>query len=803
MKNLFVLIVVSVLGHSAHAQTLLSGTITGGAHAPLDGANIIVGDDQRLGTWSDRGGRFTLDGLRPGELRLRVSYIGHWPLDTLIFLVEGENTVALLLTSTALLMREAEITSVRAGDRSPFAQTKVTREELERINTGVDLPILLDQQPGVVTSTDAGTGIGYTGIRIRGTDATRINVTLNGVPINDAESQAVFWVNMPDLATSLEDVQVQRGVGTSTNGPGAFGASINMRSSTVRRDAFGEVNVSGGSFNTQRVGVRFGTGSLNAAPDKPGFGFFSLDGRLGSIRSDGYVDRATADLKSYFLQGAWIGERRSLRFITFSGKEVTYQAWAGVAPEILDTNRTYNPYTYENEVDNYQQTHYQLLFEQRLGAWGTLNITGFRVLGEGYFEQYREEDDLLDYGIAPVVLGTDTQSTSDLIRRRWLDNVLTGVNISTDLPIGRHRLMVGASYSDYRGDHFGEVIWARWAGNSEIRDRYYENDAVKTDANVFTKFTYSLGDRMELFGDLQLRQVDYAFLGFDNDLENITQDVDYLFFNPKVGVNQRTGEKGRAYASLAVANREPNRDDLTETTPQSRPTSERLTDLEVGYEQRAGRLSFGVNGYWMDYQDQLVLTGAINDVGAALRTNVPSSYRAGVELLWAAQVTPVVTWRGNVNFSRNKVRDFTEYVDDWDNGGQVANALGESDLAFSPAVVASSDLGVRLWNKPGRGHADVALVTKYVGSQYLDNSGSTDRMLDPYLVSDVRMNLSLISLRCARSIDINLTVRNLFSELYENNGWAYSFISEGERGAFIGLYPQAPLNVLGGVSFRF
>lgn len=803
MKNLFVLLFVSLLGHSVQAQTRLSGTITGGALAPLDGANIIVGDDQRLGTWSDRDGRFTLDGLRPGELRLRVSYIGHWPLDTLISLVEGENSVALLLTSTALLMREAEITAVRAGDRSPFAQTKVTREELERINTGVDLPILLDQQPGVVTSTDAGTGIGYTGIRIRGTDATRINVTLNGVPINDAESQAVFWVNMPDLATSLEDVQVQRGVGTSTNGPGAFGASINMRSSTVRRNAFGEVNVSGGSFNTQRVGVRFGTGSLNAAPDKPGLGFFSLDGSLGSIQSDGYVDRATADLKSYFLQGAWIGERRSLRFITFSGKEVTYQAWAGVAPEILDTNRTYNPYTYENEVDNYQQTHYQLLFEQRLGAWGTLNITGFRVLGEGYFEQYREEDDLSDYGMAPVVLGTDTQSTSDLIRRRWLDNVLTGVNLSTDLSIGRHRLVVGASYSDYRGDHFGEVIWARWAGNSEIRDRYYENDAVKTDANAFTKFTYSLGDRMELFGDLQLRQVDYAFLGFDNDLENITQDVDYLFFNPKVGVNLRTGEKGRAYASLAVANREPNRDDLTETTPQSRPTSERLTDLEVGYEQRAGRLSFGVNGYWMDYQDQLVLTGEINDVGAALRTNVPSSYRAGVELLWAAQMTRVVTWRGNVSFSRNKVRDFTEYVDDWDNGGQVANALGESDLAFSPAVVASSDLGVRFWNKPGRGHADVALVTKYVGSQFLDNSGSTDRMLDPFLVNDVRMNLSLISLRCARSIDLNLTVRNLFSELYENNGWAYSFISEGERGAFVGLYPQAPLNVLGGISFRF
>jgi iron complex outermembrane receptor protein len=721
----------------------------------------------------------------------------------MVTLVEGANSVMLSLAPTALMMREAEITALRAGERSPFAQTKVTREELDRINTGVDLPILLDQQPGVVTSTDAGTGIGYTGIRIRGTDATRINVTLNGVPINDAESQAVFWVNMPDLATSVEDVQVQRGVGTSTNGPGAFGASINMRSSTVRRDAFGEVNLSGGSFNTQRYGVRFGTGLLNAGEGKDRSGSFSLDGRLSSIRSDGFVDRATADLQSYFLQGAWMGRDRSLRFITFSGKEVTYQAWAGVSPDVLDTNRTYNPYTYENEVDNYQQTHYQLLFEQRLGDRGTLNITGFRVLGEGYFEQFREEDDLSTYGIEPLVTGVDTFLTSDLIRRRWLDNVLTGVNISTDLALGEHRLLVGGSYSDYRGAHFGELIWSRWAGSTDIRDRYYENDAVKTDANVFAKLLWSLNDRVDLFGDLQLRQVNYSFLGFDNDLENITQEVDFLFVNPKLGLNVRAGDAGRAYASVAVANREPNRDDLTETTPQSRPTSERLTDLEVGYDHREGRMSFGANGYWMEYRDQLVLTGAINDVGAALRTNVPSSYRAGLELMWAVQLDRRITWRGNISFSRNKVRDLTEYVDDWDNGGQLATPLGERDLAFSPNLVASNELSFRFWDKPDRGHADLALVTKYVGRQFLDNTSSTDRMLDPFLVNDVRVNLALVGLKAGRSIDLNLTVRNVFSELYESNGWAYSFSYEGRRQSLIGLYPQAPVNVLGGVTLRF
>lgn len=803
MRILIASMFMVLLGVPLQAQTLLSGTVTSGGATKLDGANISVGDEQRFGTWADREGKFLLADLRPGPLRLRVSYVGHWPLDTMVTLVEGANSVMLSLAPTALMMREAEITALRAGERSPFAQTKVTREELDRINTGVDLPILLDQQPGVVTSTDAGTGIGYTGIRIRGTDATRINVTLNGVPINDAESQAVFWVNMPDLATSVEDVQVQRGVGTSTNGPGAFGASINMRSSTVRRDAFGEVNLSGGSFNTQRYGVRFGTGLLNAGEGKDRSGSFSLDGRLSSIRSDGFVDRATADLQSYFLQGAWMARDRSLRFITFSGKEVTYQAWAGVSPDVLDTNRTYNPYTYENEVDNYQQTHYQLLFEQRLGDRGTLNITGFRVLGEGYFEQFREEDDLSTYGIEPLVTGVDTFLTSDLIRRRWLDNVLTGVNISTDLALGEHRLLVGGSYSDYRGAHFGELIWSRWAGSTDIRDRYYENDAVKTDANVFAKLLWSLNDRVDLFGDLQLRQVNYSFLGFDNDLENITQEVDFLFVNPKLGLNVRAGDAGRAYASVAVANREPNRDDLTETTPQSRPTSERLTDLEVGYDHREGRMSFGANGYWMEYRDQLVLTGAINDVGAALRTNVPSSYRAGLELMWAVQLDRRITWRGNISFSRNKVRDLTEYVDDWDNGGQLATPLGERDLAFSPNLVASNELGFRFWDKPDRGHADLALVTKYVGRQFLDNTSSTDRMLDPFLVNDVRVNLALVGLKAGRSIDLNLTVRNVFSELYESNGWAYSFSYEGRRQSLIGLYPQAPVNVLGGVTLRF
>jgi len=595
-----------------------------------------------------------------------------------------------IMRANTTVLREAEVSALRAGDRAPFAKTVVTREELQRINTGVDLPYLLELQPSVVSTSDGGTGIGYTYMRIRGSDATRTNITLNGVPFNDPESQGAFLVNMPDIASSAEDIEIQRGVGTSTNGPAAFGASINLRTTSVKRDAWGLVSASGGSFNTQRYSVSAGTGLMGAEDGSK----FSLDMRLSSITSDGYVDRATADLKSYFLQGAWesASRRSSLRFITFRGKEVTYQAWAGVDPAIIDTNRTFNPYSYENEVDDYDQAHYQLLFDQRISEKASLNITLFRIVGQGFFEQFREADGLSTYGIAPAVINGDTITTTDIIRRRWLDNSLIGANISTDIKLGVHRMVLGGNYSHFANDHFGEVIWARYAGDLNIRDRYYDNDARKTDANAFAKLTYAINERVDMYGDAQVRQVDYSFLGFNRDLENITQRVAYTFFNPKAGLLWRIHEGGRAYASFAVANREPNRNDLEETTPDSRPSSERLFDYELGYERRSGRFSVGVNAYYMDYTDQLVLTGELNDVGAALRTNVASSYRAGVEFMFAVQPMRRLTWRANATFSSNKVNDFTEYVDDWDTWGQRAIAHGTTDLAFSPAVIAGSEL---------------------------------------------------------------------------------------------------------------
>jgi iron complex outermembrane receptor protein len=793
MKKYFLFLLLSHAALASHSQSRLHGIITDEAGVPIEAVNVVVGSEQHFGAATNADGSFSIGGLTSGHTHLRTTHIGHLAIDTMIVLDDGVNELRLTMRTNAIMLREAEIAGVRTDDRAPFAQSTLTQEEIRRTNTGVDLPILLDLQPSVVTTTDAGAGIGYTGLRIRGSDATRINVTLNGVPINDSESQAVFWVNMPDLATTLEDVQVQRGVGTSTNGAGAFGASINMRTSTLQREAFGEVQAFGGSFNTRRYSARFGTGLIN---DR-----FSLDGRLSSIQSDGYVDRASSDLKSYYLQGAWVGAKRSLRFITMSGKEVTYQAWEGVPPEVIDTNRTWNPYTYENQVDDYRQTHYQLLFDQKVGNDATLNLTLFKVDGSGFFEQFREDDDLAGYGITSIYNG-DTIESTDLVRRRWLDNVMHGANLTYDQRFGSHRLVFGGSYGDYRGDHFGEVIWARFA-DADIRHRYYFNDARKTDGNVFAKLSYAVNDRFDVFGDLQVRQVTHDFLGFNNELENVEQQAEWTFFNPKAGITWRPHDGGKVYVSAAVGNREPSRRDLVESSPQSRPTPESMIDYEAGYERRSGRLSFGANLYYMDYKDQLVLTGELNDVGYALRMNVPESYRAGVEVTWAARIMKGFTWRGNTTLSRNVVQNFTEYVDDWDTGGQIAIEHNETQLAFSPSVIASSEFIFRFIDRPDRMVGEVAFVSKYVGQQYLDNTESTDRMLEPYLYHDLRTTFSLLKFARTKSIDFNLTLRNITSELFESNGWVYSYFYEGTRNEMIGLYPQAPFNFLGGVVVRF
>lgn len=785
------------------AQAQITGTVTGDDGQGIPFASVSVGD-LGYGTRANEQGVFELKGMAEGLQHMRVTCVGYTTLDTSINVTSGGTPIELQLRADTHHLRAVEVSALRAGDRSPFAQNTVTREQLHRINTGVDMPLLLDQLPSVVTTTDAGTGFGYTGIRIRGSDATRINVTINGVPLNDAESQAVYWVDLPDLATSTEDIEVQRGVGSSTNGPGAFGASINVRTTKVNKEPNASVSVFGGSYGTQRYTASLGTGLINPG-SKAEAGHFSFDGRISSISSDGYIDRASAKLKSYFLQGAWIGKGRSLRFITFSGHEVTYQAWNGVPKEVLDTNRTWNEFTYADQVDDYTQTHYQLLFDQQLGKRTDVNITLFRVDGRGFYEEFKPAEVITDYGITPPQpdSGSLELDPTALIRRRWLDNTMNGMNLAIRHKQGRTDLTLGGNAMQYEGRHFGQVLWTGGYPVPILPYEYYSNAARKAEGNAFIKALHHAHEKLDLIAEAQVRGVRYDYDGFVQQLTLGRQRASLTFFNPKLGLQWRPGHGQRAYASFAVGNREPGRDDLVNAAPGNRPKAETVYDAELGIERRTSRSIFSVGLYNMVYEDQLVATGRLNDVGLYTRTNVPNSYRQGIELQGRALVASRFTLGGNANFSRNRIRDFTDYADDYDNGGQRASALGETDIAFSPNVIAGGETSYRVWNNTTRGHADITWVMKYVGKQFLDNTSSEERSLDAYWVNDVRANVSLTGVKGAKSIDLNLTVRNVFSELYESNGWSYSYWYGGERVSGVGYYPQAPINVLGGVTVRF
>ncbi len=771
----------------------LNGNVVEGAIIYVNGSTNPI--------FSNNKGEYQLSSTS-NKANLTITRLGFYPLTTQVSIANNEispNTIQ--LKAKPYIANEVVVQATRVDKKTPGTVTNVTNKEIRETNLGQDIPFLLGNTPSMVVNSDAGAGIGYTSMRIRGTDITRINVTINGVPLNDPESHGVFWVNMPDFASSLENIQVQRGAGTSTNGAGAFGASVNLLTNNLSEKAYGEINNSFGSFNTMKNTVRFGSGLINNR--------FAFEGRLSNIQSDGYVDRASSDLKSYYLSGQYLDKKNSLRLITFSGKEKTYQAWGGIPKDSLETNRTYNVYTYDNEVDNYQQTHYQLFYNRQLADDLLLNVALHYTKGQGYFEQFRTGDDLADYGIDPVTTPNDTITTSDLIRRRWLDNDFYGSVFSLHYtPSNKLDITFGGAINEYKGDHFGEVIWARFAGNSEIRDRYYDNTASKVDINSYAKVNYLIG-KLGLFADIQLRTIDYTFLGFDNVLNNITQNARYSFINPKLGFNYQLNNSNRFYGLFAVANKEPNRDDLTESTPNSRPKHETLNNLELGYKLNKSKYALGINGYYMGYNNQLVPTGEINDVGASVRTNIESSYRLGVEIEGGVQLTKGLSWRGNVAFAQNKIQEWTEYVDNWDTWGKDTVNHSNTDIAFSPSTIVSSIFEFNPYKQfdgpTVNNRIDdftISFVSKYVSKQYMDNTQSDDRALDAFLVHDLRMNYNL-RLNNGMSFQLFGSINNLFNELYETNGWIYRYSSGGEFQQLEGYYPQATRNFLVGLNIRF
>lgn len=779
------------------AQVSVRGTVMGSDQGALTGAHIVLAGTYK-GTVSAFDGSFVLNNLSNEIHEVEFSFMGYEDLSYQLDLstVEGNEYILpepVVLQLKAYLSDEVIVRATRADERVPMTNSEVDKATIEAQYFGQDMPLLLDQTPSVVTTSDAGTGIGYTGMRLRGSDQTRVNVTLNGVPMNDPESQGVFWVNLPDFAASTENIQVQRGVGTSTNGVGAFGGSINIKTDNISQNPYALVGISAGSFNTQRYSVKLGSGLINKR--------FAFDARLSKIKSDGYIDRATSDLESYFLSGSFVAKNTLIKLITFSGKENTNQAWGGVPKAALDTNRTYNPYTYDNEVDNYKQTHYQLHLDHKFSSALNLHLTVFHIEGEGYFEQYKDDEDLANYGIYPVV-NIDTVATSDLIRRRWLDNAFTGGSLALEYEKMKWRSTLGLNYSDYHGKHYGEVIWAQYMGDTPIRHLYYDNVGDKNEFSAFLKVGREVAKKFNLFADLQVRTVNYEFLGPDNDGEFLDQKVDYTFFNPKAGLTWDPTPSHRLYYSFAVANKEPNRNDFTESSPGSRPDPEQLLDHELGYRYRAEKVVLSGNLYYMSYKDQLILTGQLNDVGAATRTNAESSYRAGLEVEAGIKLTKKLTWTLNAAFSQNKVKDFVEYVDNWDTWGQEAISYDETDLAFSPSIVAASDIGFQLFHKEKAGTLSLALVSKYVGEQFIDNTASSDRQIDAYFVNDVRLNWD-ISVKHVKRISLMLTVRNVFDVQYESNAWVYRYYTGGEFLQDDGYFPQAGANFMASLNFLF
>ncbi len=827
MRFLFLMLFAGI-AQVASAQYSVTGTVTDATdQSPVEGANIqipVLGK----GVTTNSSGEFQLNGLSAGNYTILVTHISFQPREASVRVSE-DTSLEVELTPSTLVADEVIVTSTRASENMPVTYTDLDKQEIEKLNNGQDLPYVLNFTPSLVTTSDAGAGVGYTGLRIRGSDATRINVTINGVPLNDSESQGVFWVDIPDIASSTNSLQVQRGVGTSTNGAGAFGASINLETNQRSEDAYGEFVNTAGSFNTIRNTLSFGTGLLND--------HWTLDGRISRIKSDGYIDRASSDLDSYYFAAGYYGEKTMLKAIVFGGAEVTYQSWYGTPEAVLENDpegieeviinngldedqaenmrnagRTFNWYLYENQVDDYKQDHYQLHLSHRFSKLLTGTMALHYTYGRGFYEQYRRDDDFADYGAEPAVIGNTTVESTDLIRRRWLDNDFYGTTFSLQYKANRNlNLTLGGAWNYYDGGHFGDVIWAEYAtsfsGNLPFgKDyRYYDNTGEKEDFNVYLKADYALNDRLSVFGDLQYRMIDYQTYGIDNDLREIDVDEKYNFFNPKLGASYELNENSRVYASFAIANREPVRTDFIDS--ETNPEHETLRNVELGY-RRSGRISFEANAYLMDYKNQLVLTGELNDVGSSLRENVDKSYRAGIELQLGVPVTDRLFWQVNGTFSRNKIDEFTEVIYDYgvafDEFNIIENTYSNTDIAFSPGFIGASQLS---WNflqqVLGNDSFELSLLSKYVGKQYLDNTSQDSRSLDAYFTNDIRFRYVIRDI-FLEEVSLTFLANNVFEEAYSSNGYTFGY--QGGPDYVVRenyYYPQALRNYLLTLAIKF
>ncbi len=801
MKNILLSILFLFSAGQISAQYRLQGRVLNPAGETLPGATIQIENIHRV-LATDANGQFTVDGLTENQCSLLVSYVGYRTWKSKLNLNKGLNQVSVNLETADIMTEDVIVSATRAGNKTPMAYTNLDISHNSDKHSGQDMPYLLSMTPSLVSTSDAGTGIGYTNFRIRGSDANRINMTVNGIPLNDAESHSVYFVDLPDFASSTENIQVQRGVGSSTNGAGAFGGTVNVQTSNLNQKSYADWNTMAGSFRTLKNTVAVGTGLLD--------GKFIVEARLSKINSDGYVDRGSSDLHSFYLTGAYLTEKTMLKAIFFSGKEKTYQAWYGVPSSMLETDRTYNPAGliygkdgevsfYDNETDNYEQDHYQLHYTHQFDNRFSANLSLHYTYGRGYYEEYRQNQALTDYLMTPISVGDSVINETDLVRRKWLDNDFYGAIGSVSYKENKTELIIGSAWNNYSGDNYGNVIWAQYYGNNPINHEWYRSKGIKKDFNFFAKLNYQLSPGLSVYADAQYRHIDYRINGVDDNLRDITQTHLFDFFNPKAGVFYILNNHHSFYFSYGNGHREPNRSNYTDADPtKPAPTQETLHDFELGYKGTFRKYTMGINLYNMRYRDQLILTGRINDVGSAIMTNVPKSYRMGFEYTGKLALLKNLTWEHHVTLSTNKIVDFVEYVDDWDNwGNQITHDLGKTDIAFSPSVIAGSNF---FWQATKL--LNINFQSNYVSRQYLDNTSSTDRSLNAYFVSNLKFEYTLRQ-KLVKKWAFYATLNNLFNEKYESNGWVYSYYSEGTRQKEDGLFPQAGISYLLGMSIGF
>lgn len=805
MRRASLLIVLQFVCFIGFSQITVSGKITDKAGKALPGATIAI-KGTYLGTVANSNGHYQLKNLKNGNYDFVVSFLGYKTTEKRIELSTSQN-IDFDLESSAILTDEVIVSATRAGNKAPVAITNLSGEDVKKQNTGQDIPYQLSLTPSLVESSEAGNGVGYSAMRIRGTDASRINVTVNGVPLNDSESQGVYWVNMPDFASSVDNIQIQRGVGTSTNGAASFGATINFQTETVNAEPYAEVQSVGGSFNTFRNTFKVGTGLIG--------GKFSFDARYSRLKSDGFVDRAFSDHESFFASGTYFAGRSMLKFNVMSGDQKTGISWwgnPGIRNAVEPKPRTYNPageYTdetgkvhyYDNQTDNYKQTHYQLFYSQELTPNLNMNAALHYTKGKGYYEQYKEDEAYVDYGLDNPVYGDNEVVTTDLTRQKWMKNDFYGFTYSLNYRGAGLDASFGGAWNRYDGDHFGNILWAQ-NGGVENGYQWYLNNGEKTDYNVFAKVNVSLVDKLNVFGDVQYRHITYDMDGVDDDLLPLIQEYKFDFFNPKMGVFYSINDRNNAYFSFGVAHREPTRANFKDAKldRSTMPTDESLFDYELGYNFKSTKATFGLNFYYMYYRDQLVPTGEKNSVGYDIMTNVDKSYRAGVEFIWGIQIMPKLKWDANLTLSRNRIKNFVEYSTYYDenwNEEYKGKYLGNTDISYSPEVVGSSVLN---WI-PAKG-VQIDFISKYVGDQYFDNTSNLERKLSDYLVHNFKFGYSLHP-SWMKEIAFQLQVNNILDKSYENNAYGGNWYEQGDEKTWRYFYPQAGINFLAGVTFRF